>query len=1123
MKCPKCQAENSDERKFCRECGAKLLLMCPQCGLENLPSDKFCGECGHNLTLPSEQPLEDLSFDEKLDKIQRYLPKGLTEKILSQRNKIEGERKQVTVMFCDMEGFTPLVERLGPEETYSIMDQVYEILIHKVHDYEGTVNEMTGDGIMALFGAPIALEDAPQRAIRSALAIHREMAKFSDKIRQQSAGISHIEMRIGIHTGPVVVGTLGNDLRVEFKAVGDTVNLASRVEDLAEPGTTYVTEDTFKLTEGLFRFEALGERQVKGKEEPIKVYRVIAPSNSSTRFDVSAERGLTQFVGRERELELLLDGFERSKTGRGQAFSIVSEAGVGKSRLLYEFRKAVANENATFLEGKCLSYSRGVSYHPVIDILKANFDIREGDGDPDIREKVQRNLKVLGVDEASTLPYLLELLSVKDSGIDKIMMSPEGRKYRIIEALKRIVLKGSEIRPLVMSFEDLHWMDKSSEEVLKYLLESIPGAAVFLIFTYRPEFVHTWGAKSFHNQLTLSRLSNRESIAMVSHLLGTEDLDSNLEELILEKTEGVPFFIEEFIKSLIDLKIIESEDNRYRIAKGLETVTIPSTIQDIIMARVDSLPEGAKEVLQTGSIIEREFTYELIKQVTGLPEQELLSDLSALKDCELLYERGIYPQSTFIFKHALTQEVVYDSILAKKKKQLHQQIGDAIEKLYKGNIDEYYSLLAEHYIESKNYEKGAEFSRLVGRKAGKGASFTEAIAYSEKGVACLERLPGTVDVQKKIIDARATLGMYYNQINNFVLSKEAVDPIVELAFKLDYKRRIAQIYTIIGSYSYAVEEDYPQAIKHLKEAIEFAKKTNDLISLLMANHWMGHVLSDNCEFETALYHLEKALDITVKANVIWGIAAHKSCIARTVYCFKGQIDRGYQGSREGLRLAEESGDAYSKAEAYLCLGYSYYGKGFFDETEEHLLKGSDFCERSNLQTLGAMASSCLGETYFYRGEYQKSQEHYAKAIRMMEHNRLFPSHANTTRIALARAMVMNNEKDINLELLYSYAPKNKIKLVDGRMRRYIGEILLNIDDQHIFEAEDWVKKAIEADKRNGVMLELGKNYALYTELLKRKGDKSKAKENLRKAIEIYKECGADGWIKKAEEELAALL
>jgi len=621
MKCPKCQFENPQEMQFCGKCGAKLERICPECNFSNPPQFIFCGKCGHNLTLPSEPSSRELSFDEKLDKIQRYLPKGLTDKILSQRDRIEGERKQVTVMFCDMEGFTHLTERLGPEEAYSIMDQVYEILIHKVHDYEGTVNEMTGDGIMALFGAPIALEDAPQRAIRSALAIHRDMAKFSDKLKRERQDIPPLKMRIGVHTGPVVVGTLGNDLRVEFKAVGDTVNLASRMEGLAEPGAIYVTEETFRLTEGLFRFEALGEKRVKGREEPVNSYRVVAPSGRKTRFDVSAERGLTPFVARERELELLLDAFERSKAGRGQAFSIMSEAGVGKSRLLYEFRKAVANEDMVFLEGRCLSYSRSTPYQPHVDILESNFDIQDGDGDLETSEKVKTGLKILGVDEASTLPYLLELLSVKDSGINKIPLSPEAIKDRIIEALKRIALKGSEIRPLIMAFEDLHWVDKSSEDVLKELLESIPGARILLLFTHRPEFVHTWGGKSYHNQVTLNRLSNREGLSMVTHLLGTEEIDKDLEELILEKTEGVPFFIEEFIRSLKDLKIIKRKGNKYSLAKGIESVTIPSTIHDVIMARVDSLPAGAKELLQTGSVIEREFSYELIKQVTGLPEQ----------------------------------------------------------------------------------------------------------------------------------------------------------------------------------------------------------------------------------------------------------------------------------------------------------------------------------------------------------------------------------------------------------------------------------------------------------------------------------------------------------------------
>lgn len=313
MKCPKCQFDNPESAKFCGECGVGQEIVCPQCGKRNPPGGKFCFECGHHLSVPVVSPPKVLSADEKIAKIRKYLPQGIAEKILSQREKIEGEHKQVTVMFCDMKGFTPLSEKIGPEAVYSLMDQVYEILLRKVNEYGGTVNKMTGDGIMALFGAPIALEDAPQRSIRSAMAIHREMTRFNEMVRKETGDHPPVQMRIGIHTGPVVVGALGNDLRVEFTAVGDTVNLASRMESLAEPGTTYVTEDTFKLTEGFFRFESLGEKEIKGKENPVKVYQVIAPSTRRTRFDVSAERGLAPFVGRERELELLLDGFERAK------------------------------------------------------------------------------------------------------------------------------------------------------------------------------------------------------------------------------------------------------------------------------------------------------------------------------------------------------------------------------------------------------------------------------------------------------------------------------------------------------------------------------------------------------------------------------------------------------------------------------------------------------------------------------------------------------------------------------------------------------------------------------------------------------------------------------------------
>src|SRR6056297_185590 len=1061
-------------------------------------------------------------LENKIDKIQRYMPQGLTERILSQKDRIEGERRQITVMFCDMAGFTSLSEQIGPEDAYSIMDQVYEILIHKVHEFGGTVNEMTGDGVLALFGAPISIEDAPQRAIRVAMAIHREMAKFNENLKKETPGLPALKIRAGIHTGRVVVGTLGNDLRVEFKAVGDTVNLASRMETMAEPGTTYVTEDTFKLTEGLFRFEALGEKPIKGKKDPVRVFRVIAISSRRTKFDVSAERGLTPFDGRQRELDILLEGFERARDGRGQAFSIMAEAGVGKSRLLYEFRKAVSSENITFLEGKCLSYSQSVAYHPVIDILKSNFNILDNDDAGQIREKVSQWLKLFYIDEAAVLPYILELFSVKDSGIGQMDMSPEARKERIMSAVNRITLKGAESRPLVLAVEDLHWVDHSSEAYLKFLLERISGARIFLIFTYRPEYVQTWGGKSYHSQINLNRLSNQESLAMVAHLLGTEAIDKNIEALVFEKAEGVPFFIEQFIRTLKDLKIIEASPKAYHLVKDIKDVVIPSTVQDVIMSRVDALPEGGKELLQIGSAIDREFTFELIQKVSALADRELLSRLSALKDTELIYERGIFPESSYIFKHALTQEVVYDSILAKRKKQLHEKIGRAIEELHKNNIDENYEVLSGHFIKAENFEDAEAYCRLICRKAAKKNLIEDAIAYAQKRLDCLESLPQTEDIRNKIIDTRTHLGFYYLQMYYFVAAKEAVAPIVEAALKYGHGRQLSRARIIEGAYNVWVMEDMPEAYKHLDKAIEICRDENDFISLVWARAELGAATGVNCEFEKAASNYQRNIDLAKDTNSKWGQALPKSSQSYFVFNLQGRSDQAYKTSREAVQLAEESGDILSKAHSYACHGVSCYLKGFLEEAEKYLVEASNACDKINLFLWGSVGQHSLGEVYYEIGDYTKAIDCHLFAASMANKIQFLPSFQNLNEIGAARSMVVNKEPDVDLVRIYNYFSGIKIKLFEGWKRRYLIEILLHLDGHDLTEMEERIRQAIEADQRNGMMFHLAKDYAVFADILCCKDDTPSAKENLKQAIQIFENIGADGWVGKYEKQLAAM-
>jgi class 3 adenylate cyclase/tetratricopeptide (TPR) repeat protein len=1117
MECPKCKFDNPDSVKFCGNCGNRIEKVCSKCGAANPLQFKFCGECGHDISCTSQTTSSALTIDQMLSKIQRYLPGGLAEKILAQKGRIEGERRQVTVLFADMEGFTPLVEKLGPEEAYALMDQIYEILIHKVHEFEGTVNEMTGDGIMALFGAPIALEDAPQRGIRSALAIHREIARFDDRLKQQK-DISPIRMRVGVHTGPVVVGTLGNDLRVEFKAVGDTVNLASRLQNLAEPGTTLVTEETFKLAEGLFRFENLGERPIKGKAEPVRVYQVIAPSSRRTRFDVSAERGLTRFMGRNRELEILLEGLERAKQGNGKIFSIVGEAGIGKSRFLYEFRKAASNQDLTFLESKCLTYGKALAYHPLSDLLKGNFGIGDTDTEEKIRNKVRRTLESLKTDVPRIIPYLLELLGVTDSEIDRTSLSPEGRKERTFEAIKQIIVNGARIRPLVIAIEDLHWADQSTEEALASIIDVVPGARVLIIFTYRPHYMHTWATRSYHNQINLNRLSNAECTAMLPHLLGTDDVDPDLGKLVADKTDGIPFFVEEFVKSLQDMQILDRRNGKIYYLEDLGVLKIPSTIHDVIMSRVDRLSQHAKDILQAGSAIEREFPLDLIRAVTGFSEDDLLRSLKALKEAELLYERGIYPRSSYIFRHALTREVVYESLLAKRRRQLHQRIGTAMEEIYTDHLLEHCEMLSEHFLQSEDFVKSADYARMAGKKAEKVASLTDAIFHVKKRIHCLEKLPGSVRGDKSLIDARTALGLYLNQLNHWAEAVEAVEPIARMARAGGYRKRLGQILNVMGCYYGFVEEDLSRALPAIEEALGIAAEQKDFVTLAVGNMWLGVFQAENCEFDKAEISLQRAVKVNTAANSLWGIASMKAQLAFFAYYWGGRITDLWDLASEALDLAEKSGDPVSRGMAHTTYGAACFAKGSFEKAIEHAREGSNLHDKIGMYGWATIGHQSLGDIYLNSGQYEDSAKCYRRAMQIYEAGRLGNSSGkNYCRLMETVCDAMLGSKSVLLDPLRSTVESNKLPLIQTWCYRGLGQLCMNLDATHYSEAEYWTNKAISSDEKNGARFDLGLDYLLDADLQRRLGKAEKERDAIGKAYEVMKGCGADGWAERIEE------
>ncbi len=720
--------------KFCGGCGAALRNKCSRCGVENPPEFKFCGECGLALTVAREAIVDVKSASPIVETAVRVRLEQ------DAADASGGERKTVTALFADIKGSMDLMEGLDPEEARAIVDPALKLMIDAMHRYDGYIVQSTGDGIFALFGAPVAHEDHAQRGLYAALRVQEDMAKYSAGLR--AAGNPPVEIRVGLNTGEVVVRSIRtDDAHTEYTPIGHSMSLAARMQTLAPTGSIVITEQTQKLTAGYFDLKPLGAARIKGVSDPINVYEVISIGPLRTRLQMSASRGLSKFVGRRAELEQLDKALELARGGHGQIVAAMAEAGVGKSRLFYEFKMRRQSE-CLVLEAFSFSHGKASAYLPVVDLLKTYFRIADRDDERTRREKVTG--KVLALDRAleETLPHLFALLGIPsgDAGLEG--MDPSIRRRRTREAVKSLIVRESLNQPLILIFEDLHWVDAESEALLQLIADSLGTAQILLMVNYRPEYRHNWGNKSYYTQLRLDPLGPDNAAELLTAMLGDAPALAPLKETIIERTQGNPFFMEEMVQVLFDQGVLVRDGAAaVSLAKPLTSIQIPSTVKGILAARIDKLAPADKDLLQSLAVIGKEFPIGLVRRVVGKPDDELTPMLSNLQGAEFIYEQPAFPENEYTFKHALTQEVAYDSVLMQRRRTIHERTATALEEMFASTLDDHVADLAHHYSRSANAPKAIEYLRRAAEQAGARSAYNDAIGYAREGLRLIATMP----------------------------------------------------------------------------------------------------------------------------------------------------------------------------------------------------------------------------------------------------------------------------------------------------------------------------------------------------------------------------------------------
>jgi class 3 adenylate cyclase/tetratricopeptide (TPR) repeat protein len=899
-----------------------------------------------------------------------YTPPYLAEKILTSRSALEGERKQVTVLFADLKGSTELIRDLDPEQAQALLDPALHHMMDAVHRFEGTVNQVLGDGIMALFGAPVAHEDHAVRACYAALAMQATLRRYAEAVRR-SHGLE-MQARVGLNSGEVVVRAIGNDLHMDYSAVGQTTHLAARMEQLATPGSIQLTAATLRLVEGLVQVKALGQFPVKGLSEPVEVFELTGASTIRRRLQASAARGLTRFVGRQHELERLQHTLERVGAGHGQVVAMVAEAGVGKSRLLYEFVHSHRMPGWSVLESASVSYGKATPYFPVIDLLKRYSYVEEHDDRRTICAKVTGQVLTLDPALQDTVPALLALLDTLPEDSPFVQLDPPQRRQRILDALKRLFLRESQRQPLVLVFEDLHWIDSETQALLDRLVESLPTTQLLLLVNYRPEYQHGWGVKTFYTQLRLDPLPPVSAEEFLQALLGDDPSLAPLKQLLIARTEGNPFFLEESVRTLVETGALVGDRGAYRLAQALPTIQVPATVQAVLAARIDRLAPEDKRCLQTAAVIGTEVPLPLLHAIAELPEAALHGGLARLQAAEFLYETRLFPDHAYTFKHALTHEVAYSSVLQERRRVLHARIVEALETLTGERVAEQVERLAHHALRGEVWDKALAYCRQAGETAMARSAHREAVGYLEQALSVLQHLPEQRATHEQAIDLRLALRSALlpsgdsGRILGYLREAES------LTAALDDPGRLAQVSHFLSFHFYLMGA-YDQAIATAQRALALATAGGDVVLQALANFRLGQAYHSQGDYRRAIDCLAQTMAFFegARRRERFGQVNLPAVQSRfwLAWCHAelGTFAEGIALSEEGLRIAEAVAHPGSLMIAYEGLGWLALRQGNLPRALPPLERAVSLCQDMDSPYFFPLMAPALGDAYTLGG------------------------------------------------------------------------------------------------------------------------------------------------------------